>query len=109
MQFGKDKDIKPSNKTWFYFSISGTYNYLPVKLYLQKTNTLSVAVYYYFYYRLKFMICIDLLSKYKMGNGKDIICLFNFKLVHKMISVLGWHLIYMDRKNFMLPYAILGH
>jgi len=49
LQFGKDKDIKPSNKTWFYFSISGTYNYLPVKLYLQKTNTLSVAVHYYSY------------------------------------------------------------
>lgn len=44
LQFGKDKDIKPSSKCWFHFSISGSYSYLPVKLHLQRTNSLNIVV-----------------------------------------------------------------
>lgn len=60
LQFGKDKDVKPSSKCWFHFSISGSYTYLPVKLHLQRTNTLSIVVHFYLFSQ-KYMICIGLL------------------------------------------------
>ncbi len=44
LSFGRDKDTKASNRCWFYFSIDGVYNYLPVKLFFQKVNTMSSVV-----------------------------------------------------------------
>jgi hypothetical protein len=42
--FGKDKEIKPSSKGWFYFSLCAEASLEGVKLYLLKVNTLSTAV-----------------------------------------------------------------
>jgi hypothetical protein len=40
VSMGRDKDNKPSTKTWFYFSIEGQYEDLTVKLLVDKANVL---------------------------------------------------------------------
>lgn len=44
LTFGKDKEVKPSSKTWFYFWLQADADVEGVKLCLLKVNTLSAAV-----------------------------------------------------------------
>lgn len=48
--FGKDKDVKPSSKTWFYFSLIASQD-TALKLQLQATNTLTTAAKIYELFR----------------------------------------------------------
>ena len=42
--FGKDKEFKPSSKTWFYFSLYSDTTIELLKLYFMKVNVLTTAV-----------------------------------------------------------------
>ena len=46
LSFGKDKDVKPSTKTWFHFWMQADADIDNLKMCLLRVNTLSAAVKY---------------------------------------------------------------
>lgn len=40
ISMGRDKDNKPSTKTWFYFSVEGQHEDISMKLLVDKANVL---------------------------------------------------------------------
>jgi hypothetical protein len=77
---GRDKENKPSTRNWFYFSISGEYEDMNVKLVFEKINILfPVVIVFINISRLKYWICIDLSLNMRTRTGDVLINLSNYK------------------------------